>query len=111
MLSKRYRGLSAPQVGALFSGPHKSAVNSFFRVNWAVSPLPSARFAVITPGSLCPSAVLRNRMRRRVCELVRLYFEHWTRGLRVAILVKKAALTASPEVLKASLLPLLKKLS
>lgn len=111
MLKKAHRGLSPSQVSKLFSAPHQTVANSFFRVNWAASSDTPVKFSIITPGSLTRSAVLRNRFRRRFSELVRLNFRDWTARLQVAILVKKAALTATPDQLRKALLSLLAKIS
>jgi len=92
MLKKQFRGLSEKDVSHLFSGPHKTMGNSYFRVNWQDSDKNFPQFVVVTPRKIVKSAVERNRLRRQIYELIRLGFLHWTGGIRVAILIKNASL-------------------
>ena len=94
MLKKKYRGLSRDQVAEVFSKDAKTNSNSFFRIRWLKTDDSYPQFVVITTPAFHRSAVKRNRVRRQVYEWIRLNFKDWTRGIRIAILVKKPALDA-----------------
>ena len=95
MLKKKYRGLTEAEVSELFTGPHQSQANRFFRVNWISTEQNFPQFVVVTPRKIEKSAVMRNSLRRRIYEMIRLGFSQWTQGYRVAILVKNPALESS----------------
>lgn len=92
MLKKMYRGLTASEVSDLFDGTAFSKGNQYFRINWKKTDAPFPQFVVITSRKLHRSAVRRNLLRRLIYELIRRHFSDWTQGLRVAILIKTAAL-------------------
>jgi len=95
MLKKLYRGLKPREISDLFQKKGVNSVsNRYFRINWMDSDQPHPRFVVITSAKLTKSALLRNKMRRRLYEMVRNEYSEWTRGVRVAILVKTPALTS-----------------
>ncbi len=91
MLPKKHRGLSPDQVSELFTKEHQTLSNHFFRINYRFCDQSRAQFAVMVQPKVERSAVSRNRLRRRVYEVIRLHFESWTTGVRVVILVKKNA--------------------
>jgi len=95
MLSKQFRGLKSSEVSQLFQGQHHSVSNRFFRLIWMRSDDTHPRFVVITSGKFHKSAVVRNRSRRMLYDLLRRSFSRWTEGVRVAIVVKTTALQAS----------------
>src|SRR5690606_1455939 len=109
MLPKKYRGLKASEVSDLFQKDHRSSSNPFFRVLWRQTPDPVPRFVVITSRKLHHSAVVRNRLRRTVYDMVSRSFSRWTDGLRVAIVVKNSALQATKQEYKDSFYDLMKK--
>jgi len=109
MLKKQYRGLTEAEVSELFSGSHESVGNRIFRVNWSTSEQSFPQFVVITPKKLHKSAVIRNRLRRRIYEMIRREFSRWTEGFRVAILVKNPALESSPSEFKEAFTKVMEK--
>jgi ribonuclease P protein component len=109
MLPKTYRGLKASEVSDLFTGVHHSASNPFFRVVWRRTDEMSPRFVVITSGKLHKSAVVRNRLRRMVYDMIGASFSKWTDGGRVAIVVKSSALAVTKQEFKDSFYDLMKK--
>ena len=109
MLKKKFRGLSTTEVSDLFKGRASSVGSRFFRINWKATSQDFPEFVVITPRSLHKSAAHRNRFRRQVYSLIERVFSDWTRGVRVAILVKNGALTCSRREFEDHFLRLLQK--
>jgi len=106
MLQKKFRGLSALQVSELFEYEGRSTSDRFFHINWRIQEQPYPQFAIITPKKLSLTAVSRNRLRRRVSAVLHDHFSAWTAGMRIAIVVKKAAIDAPPGVFRESLIRL-----
>lgn len=111
MLKKHYRGISADQVSELFSDTALFLSDRFFHINWMRVDQKHPQFVVITPRKLQLNAVARNRLQRRAYATIRLHFSSWTVGLRIAIVVKKAAVESSPMEFRKHLLKLLKSLT
>jgi ribonuclease P protein component len=109
MLAKKYRGLNASEISQLFQKEHRSHSNAFFRVLWKETDEAFPRFVVITTGKFHKSAVVRNRFRRALYDMVQQSFSRWTDGLRVAIVLKSPALQASRKELQESFHDLMKK--
>lgn len=97
MLEKKFRGLKPSDVSELFKREGvKSTATRYFRVNWKSYSQGYPQFVVITTSKTAKSAVVRNRLRRRIYEMIRLNLNDWTEGLRVAILVKSLAVELKP---------------
>lgn len=92
MLKQQFRSLKASEVSELFQGKPATKSDSYFRVLWSKSPREIPQFVVITSTKLHRSAVVRNRVRRVLYDLIRQHFSQWTLGVRVAILVKTPAI-------------------
>lgn len=110
MLNKKYRGLSEADISAIFTGPHKTEVNRFFRINWVAITKTHPQFVVIVPPNVERSAVKRNRLRRKAYEMIRLRFEKWTHCLQIAILIKPPAAKLTSQQFKESFLALFTKI-
>lgn len=109
MLKKQHRGLSSGQITELFEKADGSVGNRFFRVNWMKIPEANAQFIVIANTKLSKQAVVRNRLRRQCYSLISKHFSGWTRGARVAILVKQSTLDLSPVELAGELRKILRQ--
>jgi ribonuclease P protein component len=71
---------------------------------------PSNRFCVIISGTLEPSAVKRNLLRRRIYEIIRLNTGILPKGLDMVIIGKKPLIALSYARISSSLTTLFKKL-
>jgi ribonuclease P protein component len=97
MLKKDHRGLQSSHIRDLFKNSQNSYGNTVFRVNWSDNEQDKVQFVVIVSKKVHQSAVVRNRLRRRVYGLLRKHFSGWTAALRVAILVKSPALVCTAQ--------------
>lgn len=109
MLKKKYRGLKPEEVSELFQRNVLSQANRYFRVNWMKTPGEAPQFVVVIPRKINVSAVLRNRLKRKISELIRTQFSDWTGGRRVAIVLKASAADASSKLFRESFCELMRK--
>ncbi len=110
MLKKTQRDLDSREIQKLFKNADESIGSSFFRINLLYEDSDTSQFVVLTPKKFDRSAVVRNRMRRKIYALLRKHFSDWTAGLRVAILVKSPAKDCNYQELEKQILKLMKKI-
>ena len=109
MLKRRFRALSAEKVTELFEGEHETESSRFFRLIWDRPSSEQTQVVVVLPRKLGLNAVQRNQLRRQVFSVVKPFFSDWTAGVRLAILVKNAALLRTRRQFQDDLVSLLKK--
>lgn len=85
----------------------KRRSNSHFTVFWKANDLPQSRFGFSIKRAI-GGAVLRNRIRRRVREVIRLHRQEISAGWDIVIHPKPTVATAPLSILRAELLKLLK---
>ena len=95
----------------LFTEFTPTVSDRFFHINYSLQSQDRPQFVVITPKKLGLNAVQRNRIQRRVYALVRGHYSSWTVGVRIAIVVKKAAIDSSAEKFRDHLLELLSSIN
>lgn len=108
MLKHQFRSLKASEVSELFQGNPATKSDPAFRVLWMTVDQDFPQFVVITSGKLHGSAVVRNRLRRMIFELIRLHFSQWTLGVRVAIVVKTPAIRLTKKAFTQAFLRIMK---
>jgi len=110
MLKKEHRGLKSSEIADLFKGDSVDSIsNKYFRLNWQKSEKDSSQFVIIVSKKVHKSAVVRNKLRRKVYEMVRQGFSMWTESKRVAILIKNSALDCSAKELRKEFQDLIEK--
>jgi ribonuclease P protein component len=92
MLTKSKRGLQSSHIQKLFRESNDSKGSAFFRIVWQEVQDEDAKFVVIVSKKVHSSAVVRNKLKRQIYAMLEKNFSGWTRGLRVAILVKTPVL-------------------
>ena len=108
MLPREHRLKSERDIKLLFSkgkGVHHKLVGVKTRKN----DQPSSRFVFVVSTKVHKRAWRRNRLRRRLREIVRTHLSHIEPGFDIALMAKKDALEAPFEQLEASALAALKK--
>ncbi len=76
---------------------------------WKSNGLDVTRFAVVVGTKVSKKAVVRNRLRRQIREMIRLRLDQFKPGYDLVLIVKSAALGKKPAVLERAILALLKK--
>lgn len=76
---------------------------------WKRNGLGVSRFAVVVGTKVSKKAVVRNRLRRQIREVIRLRLDQFKPGYDLVLIVKSAAMDKSHEQLERAVLSLLKK--
>ena len=89
-----HRLQSTKDIRALFRlGRHRES--SFFRITTRRNTLLYSRFAFIAPKTINKKAVVRNRLRRRAREWIRMHVAASSYSFDVALTFKKTGVTAT----------------
>jgi len=108
MLAKQYR-LTKEQDFKRVSTSGRSFFSSLFRVRLIGNSLDLSRFAIVTSNKLSKKAVVRNKIRRQISEILRLNIKKFVEGSDIVIWPKTTALDKSYGELEEQLLKLLAK--
>ncbi|MBU0531239.1 MAG: ribonuclease P protein component [Candidatus Uhrbacteria bacterium] len=87
----------------------KGAHGSVCGAKWKRNGLGVSRFAVVVGTKVSKKAVVRNRLRRQIREMIRLRLGEFKPGYDLVLIVKAAALGKKHEELEWAVLSLLKK--
>ena len=87
----------------------KSISDVFFILKFRPNNQAFSRFAIVTGIKVSKSAVVRNRLRRQVREIIRLDLDGFTKGLDIILLMKKNALEKDFEELSRHILGMARK--
>ncbi len=100
-LPKRYRLLRPANFQAVLRGGYQTR-DRLFAVYASQNALAHVRVGLVVSRKASPKAVVRNRLKRHVREAVRRR-QQALRGFDVVIVANRAAATAEPAILRASL--------
>ena len=77
------------------------------RIRYAANRLPQSRFAVVVSSKISKKATLRNQLRRRIMEIIRLHLPDIVGGYDMMIVVNSSALLRSSKELEQVIIPAL----
>ena len=108
MLAKQYR-LTKEQDFKRANSLGRSFFSPEFRLKIVKNNLVNSRFAIVTSGKLSKKAVVRNRVRRQVGEVLRLNRQRFVGGVDIVFWISPAALKLDYQQLEEKVLFLLTK--
>ena len=103
VLPKKYRLVDKLEIEKVFK---KGMVidSNFFRIRFYPNSLFFSRFLVIISSKVSPKSVIRNKIRRRIREIVRLNILNDKPGYDLVVTVKSASLSLKYDQLKEALI-------
>lgn len=108
MLPKENRLKRDQDFRSLFRSK-EGAFGSVCGAKWTKNGLKVSRFAVVVGTKVSKKAVVRNRLRRQIREMIRLRLHEAEPGYDLVLVVKKEVLGKTSDELKAAITKLLKK--
>ena len=108
MLAKQHR-LTKERDFKKVNALGRSFFSPQFRLRHVANGLDASRFGIVTSAKLSKKAVVRNRVRRQVSEILRLNNKKIVAGQDVVVWVRPPALNKAYQELEEKLLGLLKK--
>jgi len=102
MIAREYRLRKATDFSKTYKFG-KSYNHPEFYIKSLQSKLPLSRFAVVIPKKVAKSAVVRNRARRRVYEIVRINLSQIKPGYTIIITLKSDLVSIKPKELEQQL--------
>lgn len=108
MFSQENRLRHEKDIKALFL-KGKSAFGVLVGVKFRANRLPVSRFAVVIGTKVSKKAVVRNRLRRQVREIIKKHLSEIAFGYDVALLIKKEAIGKKSREIEEELLVTLKR--
>jgi ribonuclease P protein component len=109
MFPRQHRLKKETDIKRLFSQQGRGVFDGVCGIKYARNALGVSRFTVILGGKVSKSAVVRNRLRRQIREIVRRRLTVVKPGFDVAFLVRPAALGKSYQDLETAVVGVLKK--
>ncbi len=108
MIAKKFRLHKKSDFDKLTKSPNKFYSNNFV-LRFVKNDKDISCFAVVTSKKISLKAVIRNKIRRRVYEVIRLNMNNFKKGFNVIIFVKKGVLEIEYQELEKELLYIFKK--
>ena len=108
MLAKQHR-LTKERDFKKVNASGQSFFSSLFKLKHVANNLEVSRFGIVTSAKLSKKAVVRNRIRRQVSEILRLNSNQIVSGQDVVVWVKVSALGKDYQEVEEKLLALLNK--
>lgn len=108
MLPKQHRLRLEQDIKTLFA-KGKGVFDTVCGIKYRRNDLPASRFAVVVGVKVSKNAVVRNRIRRKIREVVRLRLPMVVPGHDVMFLVRSEALKKTPADLERHVVAVLKK--
>lgn len=108
MLARSFRLRKSADFNRVYKqGSYSGGKNIYLRTRQ--TNLPTSRAAVVVSKKISKRAVVRNRIRRRLSEILRLEWVKISPGFDIIVLVKSDVSEVSPSALKAEITALLSK--
>ncbi len=108
MLAKKFRLHKKNDFDSLIKSPNKFYSKSFV-VKFIKNNKSFNSFAVVVSKKISLRAVIRNKLRRQIFEIIRLNINTLTKGFNIVIFVKKGSLKMNYSELEKELLYIFKK--
>jgi ribonuclease P protein component len=108
MIAKKFRLHKKSDFDELAKSSHKFYSNNFV-LRFVKNNEDLSCFAVVVSKKISLKAVIRNKIRRRVYEVIRLNMDSFKKGFKIIIFVKKGVLEMEYSELEKELLYIFKK--
>lgn len=109
MLPQENRLKQDKDFRALFSNKTKGTYGTYVGAKWKKNNLKVIRAAVVVGTKVSKKAVIRNRLRRQIREILRLNLAKLKSGHDLVLIVKKEAMAQEHKTLEKDVLLLLRK--
>ena len=108
MIAKKFRLHKKSDFDELSKSPNKFYSNNFV-LRFIKNNKNISCFAVVVSKKISLKAVIRNKIRRRIYEIIRLNMDNFKKGFNIIIFVKKGVLEIEYQELEKELLYIFKK--
>ncbi len=108
MLAKKYKLKKKKELTALFQSG-KFQKSRFLRLKWMKNNLETNRFVFAISNKVSKKTTQRNRIKRKLEEIIRNNFQNIKQGYDLAIIAQPEILTINYQLIKQDLIELLKK--